>query len=136
MDYPVPVVRLIIPNAEGKVLLLRRSGAAYANQAWCLPGGKIDYEQTAEEAVRRELREETELTPTSIRFLFYQDSLPLRTGGMHCINLYFECGVSGNIALNDESSEYAWIGPSDLESYDVAFRNDEALARYWQTETQ
>jgi len=136
MDYPVPVVRLIIPNAEGKVLLLRRSGAAYANQAWCLPGGKIDYEQTAEEAVRRELREETELTPTSIRFLFYQDSLPLRTGGMHCINLYFECDVSGNIALNDESSEYAWIGPSDLESYDVAFRNDEALARYWQTETQ
>jgi len=62
--------------------------------------------------------------------------LPLRTGGMHCINLYFECDVSGNIALNDESSEYAWIGPSDLESYDVAFRNDEALARYWQTETQ
>ena len=136
MDYPVPVVRLIIPNAEGKVLLLRRSGAAYANQAWCLPGGKIDYGQTAEEAVRRELREETELTPTSIRFLFYQDSLPLAPGKMHCINLYFECDVSGNIALNDESSEYAWIGPSDLGSYDVAFRNDEALARYWQTETQ
>ena len=136
MDYPVPVVRLIIPNAEGKVLLLRRSGAAYANQAWCLPGGKIDYEQTAEEAVRRELREETELTPTSIRFLFYQDSLPLAPGKMHCINLYFECDVSGNIALNEESSEYAWIGPSDLETYDIAFRNEAGLCTYWQMKTQ
>ena len=136
MDYPVPVVRLIIPNAEGKVLLLRRSGAAYANQAWCLPGGKIDYGQTAEEAVRRELREETELTPTSIRFLFYQDSLPLAPGKMHCINLYFECDVSGNIALNDESSEYAWIGPSDLETYDIAFRNEAGLCTYWQMKTQ
>ena len=136
MDYPVPVVRLIIPNAEGKVLLLRRSGAAYANQAWCLPGGKIDYGQTAEEAVRRELREETELTPTSIRFLFYQDSLLLAPGKMHCINLYFECDVSGNIALNEESSEYAWIGPSDLETYDIAFRNEAGLCTYWQMKTQ
>jgi hypothetical protein len=50
---------------------------------------------------------------------------------MHCINLYFECRVSGTIKLNEESDEYAWIGREDIEKYDIAFRNDEALTRYW-----
>jgi hypothetical protein len=50
---------------------------------------------------------------------------------MHCVNLYFECTVSGDIVLNEESGEYAWIGIEDIDKYDIAFRNDEALIRYW-----
>lgn len=129
--HPVPVARLIVPNAEGKVLILRRQNAAHDAGRWCLPGGKIDYGETAEEAAARELREETELRCVSARFLFYQDSLPPEPCKMHCINLYFECAVSGAITLNDESSEFAWIGPSDLARYEVSFRNDLGLRRYW-----
>ncbi len=128
---PVPVVRLIIPDSSGKVLILRRSHSRYSEGSWCLPGGKIDYGQTAEETVVKELNEETALTCTSARFLFYQDSLPVVKGKMHCLNLYFECTVRGDITLNEESSEYAVIGPDDLNKYDIAFRNDEGLRRYW-----
>lgn len=53
---------------------------------------------------------------------------------MHCIHLYFECTVAGTIVLNEESSEFAWIGQSDLKNYDIAFRNDLALLRYWEPE--
>jgi len=128
---PVPVVRLIIPDDRGRVLILRRARTAYGEGAWCLPGGKVDYGETADQAVAKELREETALRCESARFLFYQDSLPLAAGGMHCINLYFECRTAGTLVLNPESSAAAWIGRDDLESHPLTFRNDEGLLRYW-----
>lgn len=131
LDRPVPVVRLIIPDRAGRVLLLRRARTAYGEGGWCLPGGKVDYGETVTEAVRKELREETSLEVGEVRFLFYQDSLPPEPGSMHCINLYFECSVSGDLEMNPESSEWAWIGPEDLSHYDLVFRNDEALRRFW-----
>lgn len=132
MLHPVPVVRLIIPDNEGKILILKRTNTGYSEGQWCLPGGKVDYGETVEHAIAKELREETSFTVTSSRFLFYQDSLPAIEGKMHCINLYFECTVSGEIKLNDESGEFAWIGPNDMDNYDITFRNDEGLKRYWE----
>jgi 8-oxo-dGTP diphosphatase len=128
---PVPAVRLIILNASGRVLILRR-GPGTAEGLWCLPGGKVDYGDTVEEAAARELEEETGLHATSLRFLFYQDSLPPTPGTMHCINFYLECTVEGTLVLNEESVEAQWIGPEDLPRFSIAFRNDEGLVRYWE----
>lgn len=129
--FPIPVARLIVQNDKNEVLILRRSHSEHANGSWCLPGGKINYGETVEESAARELQEETSLNCHSLRFFFYQDSLPPRKDSMHCINLYFECTVSGNIVLNNESSHFAWIGPAIMKDYEIAFRNDEALIRYW-----
>jgi mutator protein MutT len=133
---PVPVVRIVVRNEQNKVLLLRRSETAYGEGGWCLPGGKVDYEETVEHAVRKELREETALEILSARFLFYQDSLPPEPGSMHCINLYFECEVAGSLELNPESSEWAWVGPDELDDFDMVFLNDEGLRKYWKVEPQ
>jgi len=130
MDYPVPVVRLIVPDAVGRVLLLRRADTTYGFDRWALPGGKIDYGETVEAAAARELEEETGLRCEYPEFLFYQDSLALQPGLMHCINLYFECRVAGDLRLNAESSESVWIGPGDLERFQLVFRNDDGL-RQW-----
>jgi len=130
-SYPVPIVRLIIPEKAGRVLILKRAESRHGLGAWCLPGGKVDYGDTVEEAAARELYEETSLVSNSMRFLFYQDSLPPEPGGMHCINLYLACAIEGKLSLNRESSEFAWIGPEELSNYEIAFRNDEALIRYW-----
>lgn len=115
--------------------MLKRQNSEYAAGQWCLPGGKIDYGDTVEDTVSKELFEETALTCTSMKFLFLQDSLPISEGKMHCINLYFECGVKGDIILNQESSEYVWIEPLEMEGYDIAFRHDLGLIRFWQGKT-
>jgi len=122
---------MIVTNNENKVLVLNRQNSAYASGRWCLPGGKVNYGETIAEAVQAELKEETGLRCTRSTFLFYQDSLPTAPGKMHGINLYFDCRVSGSVVLNDESCDYAWIGPSDLERYALVFLNDQALERYW-----
>ena len=131
MEFPVPTVRLIVVDDEGRVLLLRRANADYGLGRWCLPGGKVDYGETVENTVAKELQEETALACKSARFLFFQDSLPLEPGRMHCINFYFECRADGEIHLNDESSEAAWIRAEDLGRFELVFRNDEGLRRYW-----
>jgi 8-oxo-dGTP pyrophosphatase MutT (NUDIX family) len=131
MQNPVPVVRLIVQDDHGRVLILKRRDTTYGEGAWCLPGGKVDYGQTVEEAARQELREETGLECLSLRFLFYQDSLPVAPGAMHGINFYFDCTASGTVVLNEEACEYAWIAPKDLELHNLVFRNNEGLRAYW-----
>jgi mutator protein MutT len=133
LGRPIPVVRLMIENERGEILFLRRAQTAYGEGGWCLPGGKVDYGETVEEAALKELREETALDGRELRFLFYQDSLPPEPDSMHCINFYFACGVSGDLDLNPESSECAWIGSADLDGYDIVFRNDEGVRRYWRS---
>ncbi len=129
--FPIPVVRLIVCDEEGRVLLLRRANSAHASGAWCLPGGKVDYGEEVLEAARRELTEETGLVPSQLNFLFYQDSLPPKDGEMHCINLYLECRATGELSLNEESSEFTWVDKGSLKQYDLAFGLDQGLWRYW-----
>jgi len=131
LSRPVAVVRLIVPDASGRVLILRRAPGTTDGGRWCLPGGKVDYGDTVEQAAVRELQEETSLRGTKLRFLFYQDSLPQAPGRMHCLNLYFECAAEGEVALNEESVEAAWISREDVPRFHLSFKNDEGLARYW-----
>src|SRR5437870_2814460 len=131
--YPVPVVRLILVDNHKRVLLLQRADGTYGGGSWCLPGGKIDYGQTVEAVVQKELKEETNLNLMNCRFLFFQDSLPMKPGAMHCLNLYFECRASGEIALNQESTEFRWVGSEEIGHFDIAFRNDAGLRSYWQS---
>jgi mutator protein MutT len=128
---PVPVVRLIITDSTGRVLLLRRAANTTGGDLWCLPGGKVDYGETLEQAATRELEEETGLRARELRFLFYQDGLPLSPGQMHCINLYFACDAAGELSVNGESTDSAWIRPEDMPKFAIAFRHDEALERLW-----
>jgi 8-oxo-dGTP pyrophosphatase MutT (NUDIX family) len=129
--FPVPVVRLIVTDPNGRVLILRRDNTSHSRGGWCLPGGKVDYGETVFQAAAKELYEETSLKCRSILFLFFQDSLPTDPGAMHCINLYLRCSTEGALSLNEESSEYAWIGPEDLEGYHFVFRNELGLKRFW-----
>jgi 8-oxo-dGTP diphosphatase len=130
---PVPVVRAIIEDDAGRVLLLQRANTAWGQGDWCLPGGKVDYGQTVEAALAREIGEETGLRLREAAFLFFQDSLPASPGAMHCLNFYFHCRVDGSLRLNDESSDQAWLGPDELAGYRIVFGNDEALRRYFTT---
>jgi 8-oxo-dGTP diphosphatase len=133
-NRPYLAVRAIITDESGNVLILKRTGNSCKSGEWCLPGGCIDYGQTAVEALIREIKEETSLTCQKVKFLFYLDSLPEKHLVLHYINLYFFCIADGQIILNHESSDYLWIGPGEMHEYKIAFKNDEALEKYWQLE--
>jgi 8-oxo-dGTP diphosphatase len=62
-SYPRPAVTVDgvvfrIPVIEAEVLLIKRGNPPFAGR-WAIPGGFIDMDETPEEAVARELAEET-----------------------------------------------------------------------------
>lgn len=128
---PISVVRVILNDSMGRILLLRRlDDSEYGGGQYCLPGGKVDYGKTVEEACADEVKEETDLDITDLEFLFYQDNLPAFSGGMHVINLYFSAHYSGDIKINYESISFEWVEPSALGAYNVAFKNAEGIKKY------
>ena len=130
--HPLLAVRAIIKNEVDKILLLKRASNGAYGDMWCLPGGKVDFGQTAEEAIVREIQEETSLICSSSEFLFYKDGLPQNPGENHYLTLYFYCQATGTIELNKESSEFAWLGLEELGNYDIAFNNDDAIKSFWE----
>ena len=134
-NRPYLAVRAIITDESGRVLILKRSKTKHGNGEWCLPGGNIEYGQTAGEAVVREIKQETSLTCTDSSFLFFAENLPSEVSDLHYVNLVYKCIAEGNLQLNPESSDYAWIDSTRLNNYKIAFRNDVILLRYWHLNT-
>jgi len=56
----VACVGAVVHDAAGRLLLIRRGHAPHAG-LWSLPGGRVEAGETSEQAVRREVREETGL---------------------------------------------------------------------------
>ncbi|GGF65908.1 NUDIX hydrolase [Azorhizobium oxalatiphilum] len=84
-------VRVIAIDSEDRVLLVRHTYAP----GWHLPGGGVDIGESAEEAARRELREETraEITgPLTLHGFFFNAAV----GGRD----YVACYRAGDVQLN------------------------------------
>jgi 8-oxo-dGTP diphosphatase len=126
----VVAIRIFAIDDSQRILLLRRGKAEHACGEWCLPGGKLDYGDSPEHTVAKELAEEAGLVARDVQFLFYQDSPPREPGGMHCINLYFRCAVSGPPTLNEESSEATWVAPEEALALKPVFGAVEAIRRF------
>ncbi len=60
-----PNVGIILVNSSGQVLWARRCG----QDAWQFPQGGIKTDESAEDAMYRELKEEVGLTPTDVEVL-------------------------------------------------------------------
>ncbi len=65
-ENPKPSVAILALNERNQILLVKRN-VAPGNGRWCLPGGFIEQGETAQEAVLRELKEETGLTGRNLR---------------------------------------------------------------------
>jgi phosphoglycolate phosphatase len=113
--HPIPVstVGALIFNPAGEVLMIRTH--KWSN-LWGIPGGKIKLNEPADEALRREVREETGLEIQNIRFALVQDCINSKEffREAHFVLLNYTCTSRGGpVTLNDEAEEFQWIKPQD-----------------------
>jgi 8-oxo-dGTP diphosphatase len=86
--------------ADGKVLLVKRSIRPYRGY-WCLPGGRVEFGETVEEAVHREVKEETGLDVETERMTgIYSD--PKRDPRGHSISIAYLLKALGGELKHDE----------------------------------
>jgi len=108
--FPIVTVGGLIYNAAGQVLMVRTH--KWSN-LWGIPGGKTKLGETSEAALRRELKEETNLDVTEIRFVLVQDCIHSKEfyRDAHFVLLNYTCRCAGppDVRLNDEAREFRWV---------------------------
>lgn len=120
----VLVCRCLVINENGQILLVRRAkDDGHDPGLWEVPGGKLDEGQDLEEALKREVIEETGLEIEIISPLAFTQSRVMQEGkyaGLPYVRLfYIGKSMSGELTLSNEHSEAVWIKLSQLEDYVV-----------------
>lgn len=103
-------VALII-NEKNELLVVKRKNEP-AKGTLDLPGGFVDMEETGEEGVIREVKEETGLEVASVEYLFSLPNL-YRYSEMiiHTLDMFYRCKVEdlSKVVAMDDAEEYQWI---------------------------
>jgi 8-oxo-dGTP pyrophosphatase MutT (NUDIX family) len=113
----VPVTGALVRDASGRVLLVR-----HVDGPWQLPGGAIDPDESPEDAVRRECREEAsiEIRPLRIAGVFGGPGYRRRYANgdeVGIVATVYEAEiVSGTPqAGDDETQDVGWFAAHELE---------------------
>jgi len=107
---PVCTVGALIFNPAGQVLMVRTQKWS---GLWGIPGGKIKFGETSLHALRREIKEETNLAVAKIKFVLAQDCIRSKEfyRDTHFVLLNYTCRAvgPGQVRLNDEAQEFRWV---------------------------
>jgi phosphoglycolate phosphatase len=110
---PLATVGALIFNGAGEMLMIRTHKWS---DLWGIPGGKIKWGETSENALRREILEETGLKISDIKFALVQDCIHSKEfyRDAHFVLLNYTCRCKGKteVKLNDEGRESRWVTPA------------------------
>ena len=102
---------------DGRVLIVRRARPP-AHGIYTLPGGGVELGETLEEAVVREVREETALEVKPVALAGYRQAIARDAKGdveRHFVILPFAARwLAGEVTLNEELAEAHWLLPREM----------------------
>ena len=113
---PSAAVAAFILNDKGELLVCVRAKEPQKGTL-DLPGGFVDCNETAEQTVAREIKEELNLDVTNIRYQFSLPNIYLYSGlNIPTLDLFFSCAVSdfSSLAVADDVAEARFVAVGEL----------------------
>ena len=99
---------------DGKVLLVRRTRSP-GKGFYSFPGGRVEFGETLQTALHREVDEETALRIEIVGLSGWREVVPGKPGHGHYVILSFAARwTSGEPVLNDELDDFRWLAPDAL----------------------
>jgi 8-oxo-dGTP diphosphatase len=121
-ERPVVGVGAVVLDGD-RVLLIKRGHAPLKGQ-WSLPGGGVEIGETLEQAIAREVIEETGLIVEVGPMVEVLDRISRDADGRvehHFVLVDFVCRPSGGILRwASDADDAAWVALTDLARYEVA----------------
>ena len=118
MDYMWGLTIRGICEVDEKILLLKvRSNSGHDAGKWEIPGGKIKKGEFFDEALIREVKEETDLDVKVGDFCeAVQDDYPhKRTVQL----IMYSKDISGEVKISDEHDDWMWASLDEIKSLDI-----------------
>lgn len=113
----IDVVAAVIQNEEGKILIAQRNLKKSQGGLWEFPGGKIEPNETKEEAIIREIKEEMDIDIEAKKFIgqkvFNYPDKDINLIAIECKQ------IKGDIKLN-EHEDIKWVNKNELRNFNFA----------------
>ncbi|QQR55043.1 A/G-specific adenine glycosylase [Candidatus Peregrinibacteria bacterium] len=120
-------VAIAILEKEGKVFVQKRHEKGLMGGLWEFPGGKVEPGESIEEALRREVLEETGLSLGPLRFLMnLQHAYTRYQVDLHC---YLAEPLGDQVRLT-AASEWRFVPPQELKDMAFPAANVKLIERY------
>jgi 8-oxo-dGTP diphosphatase len=114
-------------NQETQILLTLRAIEPFKAR-WCIPGGHIEENEPAKDAIIREVKEETGLRLEARFYNYFDEIIPPE---IHQVVLVFDGLVDGDVILDpEEVEEIRWFSIEQALKLPLAFRHNEILKAY------
>ena len=112
---------------DGQVLLIQR--AKQPAGLWSLPGGHVEFGETALAAAQRELLEESGITADLTEFVGFYEIIRKKPLFHYAIACYGGFWRSGEARASSDALAAAWVSPAKLQGFEFAPNVREAIVR-------
>lgn len=119
---PAPTVDIAI--TDGKRIVVVKRGREPFKGKWVLPGGFIEYGETAEDAAVREAFEETGMKVKLTNILGVYSAPDRDPRGHHMSVVFVATEFSGEPKGGDDAAEATWHDLDSLRTGELAFDHD------------
>jgi len=113
--FLVNVLGIVFDTAKKKILIGRREKDPYVPELkWCFPGGRPEYGEDLEEALKKEIKKKTGLNVESLGAVFAR----VPEEKEEFLLIYYLCeAIGGKEKAGEKFKEIKWVKSEELEKY-------------------